>query len=438
MRPRVIIVGAGFGGINAAQGLAGCGVDILLIDRVNHHVFQPLLYQVATAALAASDIASPIRAILRKHREITVLMGEVTDVDSARRTVEVRDVGAFSYDYLILAVGAAYSWFGHDEWAAYAPVLKTLDDAEAIRRRLLSAFEWAEGCTDPAEIRRLLTFVVVGGGPTGVELAGSIAELARSTLVRDFRHIRPESARILLCEAGPRLLAAFPPHLSEYTTRALGSLGVEVRHDAGVDHIDASGVTAAGQRIESANVFWCAGTEARPGAAWLGAEAARNGAVRVQPDCSVPGHDEIFAIGDMASLAGRDGRPLPGLAAVAAQHGKYVAKVIARRVAGRRPPSPFRYRDLGTLAIIGRSRAVADLGRVHLTGFPAWLFWSSVHLVLLAGFRNRLVVWVNWAWAWLTYGRGARLITGLSSREGRTRQHQQGCATDPCRKPTCR
>jgi NADH:quinone reductase (non-electrogenic) len=416
-RPRVIIVGAGFGGINAAQGLAGRGVDILLIDRVNHYVFQPLLYQVATAALAPSDIASPVRAIMRNHREVTVLMGEVTGVDPARRTVDVRDVGRFCYDYLILAVGAAYSWFGHEEWASYATVLKTLHDAETIRTRLLSAFEWAEGCTEAAEITRLLTFVVVGGGPTGVELAGSIAELARSTLIRDFRHIHPESARIVLCEAGPRLLAAFPSHLSDYTMRALSSLGVEVRLHAAVDHIDASGVTAAGQLIESANVFWCAGTAARPAASWLGANAAQNGAVRVQPDCSVPGHPEIFAIGDVASLAGLDGRPLPGLAAVATQHGKYVAKLIAHRVAGRPSPGPFRYRDLGTLAIIGRSRAVADLGRIHLSGFAAWLFWSSVHLVLLAGFRNRLVVWVNWAWAWFTYGRGARLITGLLPQE---------------------
>ncbi|HEY7578393.1 MAG TPA: NAD(P)/FAD-dependent oxidoreductase [Acetobacteraceae bacterium] len=411
-RPRVVIVGAGFGGITAARRLAGRGVDILLIDRTNHHVFQPLLYQVATAALGPSDIASPVRAMLRRDRDTTVIMGEVTGVDASRRVVLVEDTGEFGYDYLIIATGAAYSWFGHDDWAAHATVLKSLTDAETIRQRLLSAFERAESHNDLAEVARLLTFVVVGGGPTGVELAGSIAELARFTLVRDFRHIRPQSARVILCEAGPRLLAGFPANLSAYALRALGSLGVEIRLRHAVEQIDACGVSAGGMRIDSANVFWCAGTEARPAAAWLGAEAARNGAVKVRPDCSVSGHDEIFVIGDVAHLAGVDGRPLPGLAAVATQQGRYVAKLIAARVAGRRPIGRFRYRNLGTLAMIGRSRAVADLGRVQLRGFPAWLFWSLVHLFLLAGFRNRLVVYINWSWAWLTYGRGARLITG--------------------------
>jgi NADH:ubiquinone reductase (H+-translocating) len=404
---------AGFGGITAARALAGRGVDILLIDRTNHHVFQPLLYQTATAALAPSDIASPIRVLVRRNRETTVIMGEVDGVDPARRLVTVKETGEFAYDYLILATGAAYSWFGHDEWAAHATVLKSLDDAETIRRRLLSAFEWAESRAEPSEITRLLTFVVVGGGPTGVELAGSIAELARSTLVRDFRRIRPDLARIILCEAGPRLLAAFPPRLSDYTARALGSLGIEVRLGAPVEHIDSLGVLVTGHRIESANVFWCAGTHARPAAAWIDADAANNGAVKIRSDCSVPGHDNIFALGDVASLTDRNGNLLPGLAAVAVQHGKYVARVIARRVAGRRAPGPFRYRDLGTLAIIGRSRAVANLGRVQLRGLPAWLFWSLVHLFLLAGFRNRMVVYLNWSWAWFTYGRGARLITGV-------------------------
>jgi NADH dehydrogenase len=410
-RPRVIIVGAGFGGINAARHLAGSGVDIVLIDRTNHHVFQPLLYQVATAALAPSDIASPVRAMLRRDVDITVIMGEVTGVDAARRVVVVADTGELAYDYLILATGAVYSWFGHDEWSAHATVLKSLSDAEKIRQRLLISFEHAESCTDPQEVERLLTFVVVGGGPTGVELAGSIAELARFTLVRDFRHIRPQSARVVLYEAGPRLLAEFPANLSDYAARALASLGVEVRlHDA-VEQIDDSGVTAGGTRIDSVNVFWCAGARARPAAAWLGAEVAGNGAVKVQQDCSVSGHGEIFVIGDVASVDGRDGRPLPGLAAVATQQGKYVARVIASRVAGRPAPGPFRYRNLGTLAIIGRSRAVADLGRIQLRGFPAWLFWSLVHLFLLAGFRNRILVYINWAWAWFTYARGARLIT---------------------------
>jgi NADH dehydrogenase len=420
-RPRVVIVGCGFGGITAARKLAGHGVDIVLIDRTNHHLFQPLLYQVATAALAPSDIAGPTRAMLRRERDIAVIMGDVTDIDTARRIVAIRETGELGYDYLILAIGASYSWFGHDEWAAHATVLKTLGDAETVRLRLLGAFEWAESRTDPAEINRLLTFVIVGGGPTGVELAGAIAELARSTLARDFRRIQPAAARIVLCEAGPRLLAGFPPSLSEYTLRTLGELGVEVRLNANVEMIDPFGVSASGDRIDSANVFWCAGTEARPAARWLAADAARNGAVKVEPDCSVPGHPDIFVIGDAASLAGGDGRPLPGVGAVAKQQGKYVAEVIARRVAGRPAPGPFRYRDLGTLAVIGRSRAVAHLGRLRLRGFPAWLIWSLVHLFLLAGFRNRLMVYVNWSWAWFTYGRGARLITGIPpAEEGET------------------
>ena len=412
-RPRVVIIGAGFGGLSAARDLAGHGADILLIDRENHHLFQPLLYQVATAALAESDIATPIRVILRHASDVTVLMGEVTGVDLERRQVTVRDTGDFPYDYLILATGAAYSWFGHDAWAQYANVLKTLDDAAAVRLKLLAAFERAESRRDPDEIRRLLTFVVVGGGPTGVELAGSIAELARSTLARDFRHIQPSQARIVLAEAGPRLLSNFPQHLSHYTVRALATLGVEVWLSSAVEQIDAEGVVLAGQRIGSSNVFWCAGTAARPAATWIGADTARNGTIKIAPDCSVPGHENVFALGDVSSQHGRDGKPLPGLAAVAEQHGKYVARVIANRIAGKPPPKPFRYRDLGTLAIIGRSRAVAWLGRLKLTGFPAWLFWCLVHLFLLVGFRNRLVVYVNWSWAWFTYGRGARLITGI-------------------------
>jgi NADH dehydrogenase len=416
-RPRVVIVGAGFGGLNAARKLAGHDLDIVLIDRTNHHLFQPLLYQVATAALAASDIANPTRAMFRHDRDTTVIMGDVTGVDTKRGVVAIRETGELAYDYLILATGAAYSWFGHDEWAAYATVLKSLEDAETIRLRLLGAFEWAESRTDPAEIKRLLTFVIVGGGPTGVELAGAIAELARSTLARDFRRIQPAAARIILCEAGPRLLAGFQPSLSDYTFRTLGELGVEVRLGANVEMIDPFGVTASGERIDSANVFWCAGTKARPAASWLSADAARNGAVKVEPDCSVPGHPDIFVIGDAASLAGADGKPLPGLAAVAKQEGKYVAKVIGHRVAGQVAPVPFRYHDLGTLAVIGRSRAVAHLGHLRLRGFPAWLLWSLVHLFLLAGFRNRLMVYMNWSWAWFTYGRGARLITGIPPEE---------------------
>ncbi|HEX3348391.1 MAG TPA: NAD(P)/FAD-dependent oxidoreductase [Acetobacteraceae bacterium] len=405
-----MIIGAGFGGITAARSLARRGVEIVVIDRTNHHVFQPLLYQVATAALAASDISTPVRVMLRGDPTATVIMGDVTGIDPHRHVVTVADTGDFAYDYLIVSTGAAYSWFGHDEWAAHASVLKTLDDAETIRGRLLSAFERAESRGDPALTARLLTFVIVGGGPTGVELAGAIAELARSTLRSDFRRIRPEAARVVVCEGGSRVLAEFPPKLSDYAVRALGSLGVEIKLGATVSAIDADGVKAGGERIACANVFWCAGTAARPAAAWLGAPTARNGAVNVLPDCSVPEHPDVFVIGDGAHLTDDHGKPLPGLAAVAVQQGTYVARVIQARVAGGSPPGPFRYRNRGTLAVIGRSRAVADLGRIQLTGFPAWLFWSLVHLFLLAGFRNRLIVYINWSWAWLTYGRGARVI----------------------------
>jgi NADH:ubiquinone reductase (H+-translocating) len=415
---KVIVIGAGFGGIAAARNLTGHGAEILLIDRTNHHVFQPLLYQVATAALASSDIAGPVRDMLWKQTDTTVLMGEVTGIDTTRRVVTVRDTGEYPFDYLVVATGADYSWFGHEAWAEHALVLKSLEDAARIRHRLLSAFERAESRTDPAEVARLLTFVVVGGGPTGVELAGSIAELAGSALARDFRNIRPGDARVILCEAGPRVLAGFPEGLSAYTARALASLGVDVRVNTPVNAIDKAGVTAGGATIPSAGVFWCAGTAARPAAAWLGVAAARNGAVEIRPDCSVPAQPAIFVIGDVSFLAEQDGKPLPGLAAVAEQQGEYVGRLIAGRLAGRPEPPPFRYRDRGTLAVIGRSRAVAVVGKVRLTGYPAWLFWSLVHLFLLAGFRNRLAVYLNWSWAWFTYGRGARIIEGTDGQGG--------------------
>ena len=412
-RQRVVVVGAGFGGLALVRALARQrAAEIVLIDRANHFLFQPLLYQVATAALSATDIAVPVRASFRRHPNVTVVMGEVVAIDTARRAVVIEDTGEIGYDILVVATGAAYGWFGHDAWAADAAVLKTLDDAEEIRTRVLGAFEWAESRSDPAEVRRLTTFVVVGGGPTGVELAGAIAELARSALARDFRRIRPQDARILLCESGPRLLAAFPAPLSDYARRALGELGVEVHLESPIEAIDAEGITMHGGRVAAANVFWCAGTTARPAAGWLGAETARNGAVKVGPDCAVPGREGVFAIGDGAQFTGPDGRPLPGLAVVAKQQGAYVARVIAARLGGKAPPGPFRYRDYGTLAVIGRSRAVAWFGRLRLTGFAAWLAWSLIHLLLLSGFRNRAVVYVNWSWSWLTYGRGARLITG--------------------------
>ena len=413
MRPRVVVVGAGFAGLNLVKKLAPAAVDITLIDRTNHNLFQPLLYQVATAALAPSDIAVPIRAIFTRFRNVRVLMGEVEAVDTAARSVHVRDTGDVPYDILILATGSVYSWFGHDAWQSHSLALKTLDDAEHLRLHVLGAFERAECLTDPAAVRALLTFVVVGGGPTGVELAGAIAELARSTLARDYRHIDPASARVLICEAGPRVLTSFPEPLSAYALSKLTRLGVEVRVNDSVQEVRAGGIVAGGETIAAANVFWCAGTAATPAARWIGAATGRNGLVTVNPDCSVPGHPDIYAIGDVAQIAGADGKPLPALAPVAKQQGLYLARVIRARVEGRAAPGAFRYWDNGQLAVLGRSAAVADLGWLRMRGFPAWVLWSAVHLLLLLGTRNKMVVYLNWAWAWLTYGKGARLITGL-------------------------
>jgi NADH dehydrogenase len=406
-----VIVGGGFGGIAAAKALKDADADVVLIDRTNHHLFQPLLYQVATAALSPADVATACRVILKHSLNTTVLMDEATGVDVAGRTLRLKSGAAMAYDYLILATGSAYSFFGHDAWAGKAMMLKTLADAVTIRQRLLGAFEQAEESNDPAMTRRLLTFVVVGGGPTGVELAGTIAELARGTLAGNFRNIDPRSARVVLCEAGPRVLSEFPERLSRYAADALHSLGVEVQLGRGVGAIDATGLSIGDTRIEAANILWCAGTAAQPAAAWIGADAARNGAVRIMPDCSVPGHPGIFAIGDVASLDGPSGKPLPALAPVAKQQGKYVGSLIKARIAGKRDPAPFRYRDFGALAVIGRSRAVAKFGRVNLTGFPAWLTWALVHLMFLVNFRSRLIVYINWSWAWVTHSRSARLMT---------------------------
>jgi NADH dehydrogenase len=341
-------------------------------------------------------------------------MSEVQSVDVERRIARLADGPDLPYDYLILATGAAYSFFGHDGWAAHAQVLKTLGNALSIRERLLSAFEWAEECGDAETIRRLLTFVVVGGGPTGVEMAGTIAELARSTLVGDFKHIDPRSARIILAEAGPRVLSAFPQQLSDYAAGALRKLGVEVHLGEAVNEIDATGLLLGQARIETGNVIWCAGTEARPAADWIGADAARNRGVKTEPNCSVPGLPDIFAIGDVSHFAFESGAPLPGLAPVAKQQGQYVGRLLKARIAGGAEPGPFRYRNFGTMAVIGRSHAIADFGHFTLTGFPAWLAWSLVHLMLLVDFRSRLVVYVNWSWAFFTHGRGARLLTGVS------------------------
>lgn len=411
-RKRIVVVGAGFGGLAAVKALKGADADVILIDRTNHHLFQPLLYQVATAALSPADIATASRTLLRNQRNASLLMAEVVGVDTDHRHVQLADGPDQPYDTLILATGAAYSFFGHPEWAEHAAVLKSLDDALSIRARLLAAFERAERSDDPAEIARLTTFVVVGAGPTGVETAGTVAEMTRTTLARDFRRVDPTQARVILFEAGPRVLGAFPEHLSDYAARALAELGVEVRTNTGVDHIDATGLIAGGERIETTSILWSAGVHARPAATWLNASAARNGAVVVDPDCSVPGHPDVFVIGDGASYR-QDGQPLPGLAPVAKQQGTWVARLIRARLEGRPVPGPFRYKDWGTMAVIGRSRAVAVLGKVELKGFLAWLAWSLVHLMLLVDFRSRLTVYVNWTWAWFTYGRGARLLTRL-------------------------
>ncbi len=415
---RIVIVGAGFGGLAAAQALKRADADVILIDRTNHHLFQPLLYQVATAALSPADIATATRALLRRQPNVTVLMGEVIGIDPVNKHVQIRDAEDVLYDFLVVATGAAYSYFGHEQWARYSHVLKTLEDATGIRRVLLGAFERAESRTDSEEIRRLLTFVVVGGGPTGVELAGNIAELARSTLARDFRHINPKSARIILCEGGSKVLGEFPDRLSRYAAAALSSLGVEVRLSTPVTDIDMRGLTAGDERIETPNIFWAAGTKARPAAQWMKLKPAHHGAVGVDANCEVIGLTNVFAIGDVASQAAPSGKPLPGLAAVAKQQGAYVGKLLSARLKSDEPFPPFHYRDLGTLAVVGRSRAVAQLPGVSLTGLIAWLIWSLVHLLLLVDFRGKLAVYLNWTWSWFTYGRGARLMTGVTPMLG--------------------
>jgi NADH dehydrogenase len=412
--PRVVIVGAGFGGLEAAKALAGEPVRVTVVDAHNYHLFQPLLYQVATAGLSPADIAAPIRSILRDDRNVEVVLATVTGVDVAAREVIAAD-RRIGYDYLIVATGARHAYFGHDEWEPFAPGLKTIDDATALRRRILLAFERAETEPDPAARRRLLTFAIVGGGPTGVELAGALAELARRALARDFRHIDPRQTRVVLVEAGPRVLSSFPEAMSAHAVRALERLGVEVMLGAPVTTVDAEGAVVGGARIAASTVIWAAGVAASPAARWLGVEADRAGRIRVNPDLTVPGHDAVFAIGDTALVAGPDGRPLPGVAPVAKQQGRYVGRLIRRRLRGEAPPPPFRYRDAGNLATIGRKAAVVDFRWLRLTGFPAWVLWSIAHIYYLIGFRNRLSVALNWAWAYLTFQRGARLITGAGA-----------------------
>jgi len=409
---RVVIIGAGFGGLSAAKALANTAFDVTVIDRHNYHLFQPLLYQVATAGLSPAEIASPIRSIVSDKPNISVVLADVSGIDVAHREVlaEGRRIG---FDDLLIATGAQHAYFGHDEWAAHAPGLKTIDDATYLRRRILLAFEKAETETDAEERRRLLNFVIVGGGPTGVEMAGAIAELAKRALAKDFRAIDPRSARIILVEAGDRLLTPFDPSLSEAAKRSLEQLGVEVRFGAGVTGCDERGVSIGAERIEARTVVWAAGVMASPAGQWLGAETDRVGRVKVNADLSVPGHPNIFVIGDAALATGADGKPLPGIAPVAKQQGIYVASLIKAHEAGQTRP-PFRYRDYGILATIGRKRAVMQAGRLKLRGLIAWLIWCVAHIYFLIGFRNRLAVAMTWAWSYVTFQRGTRLITGIS------------------------
>ena len=410
--PRIVIVGAGFGGLSAAKALAGKPFDVTVIDRHNYHLFQPLLYQVATASLSPAEIASPIRAILQRAQNVNVMLGKVSGIDMASREV-LAEGRRIPYDTLVLATGAQHAYFGHGDWAAFAPGLKTIDDATYIRRRILLAFEKAETETDPAERARLLNFIIVGGGPTGVEMAGAIAELANRALAEDFRSIDPRAARIILVEAAPRLLTPFDPPLSEAARKSLEQLGVEVRLGTPVTALDAAGVSVGTERIEARTVIWAAGVIASPAGQWLGAETDRAGRVKVAPDLSVPGHPDIFVIGDTAAIDDASGNPLPGVAPVAKQQGNYLAALLIARQSGKTVP-PFRYRDLGSLATIGRKRAVIQMGRFKLKGFFAWLLWCVAHIYYLIGFRNRFVVAISWLWNYVTFQRATRLITGMS------------------------
>jgi NADH dehydrogenase len=408
--PRVVIIGGGFGGLSAARALRGAPVDVTILDRRNHHVFQPLLYQVAMAVLSPGDIASPIRWILRHQPNVEVLLGEVSRIDVERKVAHLADGADFPYDYLIVAAGATHAYFGHDDWLPYAPGLKTLEDALEMRRRVLLAFERAEREADPIRQRAFLTFVIVGGGPTGVELAGALAEIARQSLTKDFRHFDPTSSKIILLEGGPAVLPAFPAPLREAARRDLERLGVDVRTNTLVTAIGPGLVQAGEERIQAETVLWAAGVAASPLGASLGGPVDRVGRVLVRPDLTVPGHPDVFVIGDLASLAGPAGRPLPGVAQVAIQMGVHASKNIIRATEGQ-PLRAFTYRNLGDMATIGRASAVADLPMIKLTGTIGWLAWLFVHILNLIGFRNRLVVMVQWAWSYFSYQRAIRLIT---------------------------
>ncbi len=415
-QPHLLIVGGGFAGLWAARALANAPLRITLLDRGNHHLFQPLLYQVATAGLSSPDIAAPLRHILRKQANVTVLMGEAVAIDPDLQRVRLHDGSALGYDYLLLASGAAHAYFGHDDWAAHAPGLKTLDDALLMRRRILTAFERAEREPDAFARQAWLTFAIVGGGPTGVELAGTLAEIARHTLQREFRNVDPQQSRVLLLEAGPRVLASFPASLSAKALAQLHKLGVEVRTSAPVTQIDADSITVADERIATHTVLWAAGVAASALGQSLNAPLDRVGRVVVAPDLSVPAHPDIFVAGDLASVHS-DGKPVPGVAPAAKQMGVHVARMLQARLQGR-PTSAFRYRDYGNLATIGRRAAVVDFGRLRFSGFLAWVFWLTAHIFFLIGFRNRIVVLIDWAWAYWSYQRNARIIVGRGTGRG--------------------
>ncbi|CDX57579.1 FAD-dependent pyridine nucleotide-disulfide oxidoreductase [Mesorhizobium plurifarium] len=407
----VVVVGAGFGGLELTRALHGAPVRITMIDKRNHHLFQPLLYQVATTSLATSEVAWPIRHLLRRRKDVTTLLGAVTGVDRAGKRVLLEDGSSVPYDTLVLATGARHAYFGHDEWEPFAPGLKTLEDATAIRRRILLAFEQAEREADPAKRQALLTLVIIGGGPTGVELAGTIVELAHDTLRGEFRNIDTRQARVVLIEAGDRILANFAPQLSDYARKALERLGVTVELGRPVTQLDAEGVVFGDKRLPARTIIWAAGVAASPAAEWLGAAADRAGRVIVEPDLTVPGNPDIFVIGDTAHVLRPDGKPVPGVAPSAKQEGKHVAATIKARLAGDTATRPFQYRHAGDLATIGKRAAAIDFGWIKLTGWLAWWLWGMAHIYFLIDFRNRLAVSLSWLWIYLTGQRSARLIT---------------------------
>jgi NADH dehydrogenase len=416
-RDRIVIVGAGFGGIEAARGLGAAGLPVTLIDRQNHHLFQPLLYQVATAALSPADIAEPIRKMLRGYPSVEVRLDEVIAVDVGAQTLSLASGATFPYDWLVVATGATHSYFGHDDWAAFAPSLKSIEDARLIRSHLLLAFEEAERTLDPVEQRRLMTIAVIGGGPTGVELAGSIAELARYTLAKDFRNIRAETATVLLLEAGPRILPAFPESLAAYAQRRLEKLGVIVRTHCPVADVSAKSITVAGEKVAVGFAIWAAGVKASPMGRLLGVNTDRGGRIAVNPDLGVPGLDHVFVLGDLALLADEHGRALPGLAQVAKQQGQYLGRALAQRIRCGKASPPFRFHNRGNTAIIGRHAAVFDFGWWQFRGALAWMLWALIHVYLLVGFQHRLMVAIQWLWRYLTYERGSRLIAEYPRRE---------------------